>query len=103
MPALQTADDVELAAKFRQLADTWREETAFVSMLSKKVLHPAYQRIIGLGTPVLPLILRELQKTRGHWLWALNAITGEDPAKPGDTFDQAVDAWIAWGKKQGLL
>ena len=103
MPVLETANDVELASNFRRLADSWRRDTAFVSMLSKKVLHPAYQRIIGMGRPALPLILRELQATRSHWLWALNAITGEDPAKPGDTFDQAVDAWLTWGRKQGLL
>ena len=99
----QKAEAEVLARRFKLLADSWKRETAFVSMLPKKVLHPAYQRIIGMGMPAVPLILRELQKSRGHWLWALHAITGEDPAQSGDSFDQAIDAWINWGKKQGLL
>lgn len=103
MAAFPTLDEIELTRQFRQMAATWKKETAFISMLPKKVLHPAYQRIIGMGRPAVPLILRELQQTRGHWLWALHAITGEDPAKPGASFDQAIDAWIAWGKQQGLL
>lgn len=66
-------------------------------------MHPAYQRIIGLGPRAVPLILRELQKTRGHWLWALNAITGEDPAPPAATYSEAVDAWLEWGKENRYL
>jgi len=87
--------------KFRTLADQWRKETGHLSSATKKVMHPAYQRIIGMGREAVPLILRELKRTRGHWLWALFAITGEDPALEGSTFAEAVDAWLSWGVKQG--
>ena len=66
-------------------------------------MHPAYQRIIGMGSDAVPLILRELQKRRGHWFWALHFITGEDPTRAGDDVDQARDAWLAWGKSHGYL
>jgi len=93
----------ELETEFAKLTQQWYRETAMFSMIHKKVMHPAYQRIIGMGKEALPLIFRELNKKRGHWLWALCAITGEDAATPGDNFLQAVDAWLRWGKQHGYL
>ncbi len=66
-------------------------------------MHPAYQQIIGMGKEAIPLILQELERTRGHWLWALFAITKQDPAPEGATFDEAVDAWLEWGKRPNHL
>jgi hypothetical protein len=43
--------------------------------------HPAYQRIIEMGQPVMPLIFRELEREPDHWFWALQSITGENPVK----------------------
>ena len=96
-------NSVELERLFSDLAQRWRRETAAHSVLQKKVLHPAYQRIIGLGPVVIPLILRELQREPSHWFWALNAITGEDPVPIGSTFEQAADAWLKWGRARGYL
>jgi hypothetical protein len=75
----------------------------FVSAAQTIVLHPAYQRIIGLGYPVVPLILRELQERPSHWFAALSAITGEDPADPNADFNGRVRAWLAWGRDRGYL
>ncbi|MDQ3009450.1 MAG: hypothetical protein M3X11_01920 [Acidobacteriota bacterium] len=103
----QTANSVSLTnpleSRFRHLADQWRNETKYLSSLSKMALHPAYQKIIGLGQPAVPLILSELQKSSDHWLWALHSITGEDPAQPNATFREAVESWIEWGKLKGYL
>ena len=65
----------------------------------------SYQRIIGLGPKVVPLILVELQKETNHWFWALEAITGENPVPKEDAGDveASARAWIAWGKKNGHL
>ena len=38
-----------------------------------------YQRIIGLGLPVVPLILEELNREPNQWFWALEAITEQKP------------------------
>jgi hypothetical protein len=45
---------------FLALAAQW--ETGMLSLVQKMVMHPAYQRIIGMGQPVVPLILRELEQ-----------------------------------------
>jgi len=88
---------------FRRLAEQWRKETRFISPVKRKVLHPAYQQIIGMGEVALPLILRDLEERPGDWLWALRAIAGEDPATENDDFRQAVKAWLRWGKERGYI
>jgi hypothetical protein len=47
-------------------------------------------------------IADELRERRDHWLVALNAITGADPAPQVAGFDEAVDAWLAW-RENGYL
>jgi len=96
----EPGDDEKL---FRDLADQWRKDTRYLSSVTRMAIHPAYQRIIGMGSPALPLILRELRQRGDHWLWALHAITGEDPASPDATFEEAVQAWLEWGSKRGYL
>ena len=66
---------------------------------SKISIHPVYQRIIGMGQPVVLLIMRELD----HWLWALTAITGANPVKAEQRgrLDQMAQAWIEWGRENG--
>lgn len=90
-------------AEFKTLADQWRRETRHVSSVMKIVMHPAYQRIMTMGEASLPLIFKDLQATRSHWLWALHYITGKDPATVDDNYNQAVDAWLQWGRKNGHL
>jgi hypothetical protein len=59
-------------------------------------MHPAYQRIIGMGPVVLPLILREMQERGGHWFWALRAISEEDPvdAQDAGAIKKMTEAWL---------
>ncbi|MHC5730400.1 MAG: hypothetical protein ACYTXY_41090, partial [Nostoc sp.] len=70
---------------------------------SKISMHPAYQRIIGMGQPVVPLIMRELEREPDHWFWALNAITRVNPVKSEQRgrLQQMAQAWIEWGKANG--
>ena len=96
------ADD-EIAVTFTRLAAQWRRETRYVSSVTKMALHPAYQRIIGLGQAALPYILCELRDNGRHWLWALHAITGSDPAPENAGFQAARQAWLDWGRIQGHL
>jgi hypothetical protein len=87
-------------AKKPVLFSQWRNETGHLSLAIKQVMHPAYQRIIGLGPVAIPLILRELQREPDHWFWALEAITGEKPAYLGSSVAQAAQAWLQWGKER---
>lgn len=84
-------------------AEKWRRETCHTSSLTKMVLHPSYLRIIGMGRSVLPFLFKELEERPDHWLVALNAITQQDPAPLDSTFDEAVAAWLEWGRLHGYL
>jgi hypothetical protein len=66
-------------------------------------MHPAYQAIIGMGPAALPLIFREPEMRGGHWLWALRAITEEDPSRGHPDFDVARRVWLAWGRDHGYI
>jgi hypothetical protein len=77
--AVQTATGAELEQVFDQLARGWKEERGPTSSATEMALCPSYQRIIGLGPAVVPLLLRELDRDPDHWFWALKAITGADP------------------------
>jgi hypothetical protein len=67
------------------------------------VRHPAYQAIIALGRPAVPLLLRELAREPDHWFGALKAITGDDPVPPRSRgkLHEMTAAWLAWGKTHG--
>jgi hypothetical protein len=106
VPAPQTgaAEPVEtIQKKFQSLAAVWRAETAYVSSSSDLVAHPAFQEIVGMGPPVIPVLLHELENRTGHWHRALRLITGADPVPAADrgNIDKAAEAWLRWGKEQG--
>ena len=92
-----------LERSFRELAEVWSEETRFLSSVPDRIMHPAYQRIIGLGPAVVPLLLQDLERQPTHWFWALKAITGEDPVAPehAGAVQKMADAWIDWGRRRG--
>lgn len=94
-----------LADKFESLATQWKRETMSLSSVTDKAIHPCYQRIIGLGPDVIPLILQSLRKSDGHWYWALQSITGENPVLQehrGDINNMKND-WIMWGVRKGYI
>lgn len=93
-----------LAEQFQRLARLWCLETAYVSSTSEMTAHPAFQEIVGLGAPVIPLLLRELENgTPGHWHRALRRITGVDPVPTAarGNVEEASNSWLRWGKEQG--
>jgi hypothetical protein len=98
-----TAD--ELRATFETLATEWRRRSGYLSFTHKRVALPEYQRIIGLGRPVVPLLLGELEREPDAWFAALEAITGENPvtdSAAGDRLAMA-NAWLQWGRQRGVL
>jgi hypothetical protein len=93
----------QIEKTFFELANQWRRETNHMSIMSDIILHPAYQRIIGMGLDVVPLILRELSKEPDHWFWALRSITGANPVKSEDKgrLKKMAEAWLDWGRQHG--
>jgi hypothetical protein len=65
--------------RFQRLVKQWKKETAHLSNIGKKALHPAYQEIIGMGEVAVPLLLAEMRREPDDWFWALHAITGAKP------------------------
>ena len=100
-----TAINPVLEQKFKELVSQWREETAFISSTSEIVSKFSYYCIIALGKDAIPLILRELKENGGHWFLALQALTGENPVKPGDIGRMRVmaQAWLDWGQRRNLI
>ena len=82
--------------------DRWERETVFLSNSTKVAEHPAYQEIIKMGQPAVPL---RMKSSGGHWLEALHQITGAAPVDPKDRGDIAAmqKAWLDWGKSNGSL
>ncbi|HEY9613032.1 hypothetical protein, partial [Allocoleopsis sp.] len=93
--------DPQLA--FETLASEWKEQVGGSSFVVEKTNHPAYQKIIEMGSVVVPFLLRELEQKPTHWFEALKAITGANPVQPeqrGRT-KQMAQAWLQWGREQG--
>jgi hypothetical protein len=100
-----TGIQADLEATFHSLTEQWHRETDHLSSQTQKAMHPAYQRIIGMGPAALPLIFQELESNSGHWSWALRAITGDDPTGPEDTgkIGNMREAWLSYARERGYL
>ena len=90
-------------ATFDRLADEWEFETALLSFSDQAADHPAHHAIVGMGEPVVPLILARMRSQGGHWFHALQAITGANPIKPSErgNIPAMQAAWQEWGKLNG--
>ena len=98
---LEVASSRRVRERFETLARQWQDETAVLSSTTKRIMHPAYQAIIGLGPDVVPILIEELKERPNYWFWALKAITGEDPVDPQDrgNLDKMAKAWIDWAER----
>ena len=99
------APQEDVPTRFKKLTETWREETGGLSSPSQIASHPAYQQIISMGRPVLPLILADLEARGGQWYLALRAITGASPVPPEASGRARLvrDAWLQWGRDHGYV
>ena len=97
--------ETDLQERFQQLRDDWKAKSRYLSNSAQIAMLWPYQQIIGMGTPVIPLILAELKRETDHWFWALEAVTGENPVPEeaaGKVAEMAV-AWIEWGRRKGHI
>lgn len=103
--SLDSENALKLESIFHQLADNWRNETAYISSFTQLVMHPSYQSIIGMGPIAIPWLLAELKREPSHWFWALAAIARENPVEEehaGD-LEQMTKAWLEWGSMRGYV
>src|SRR5262249_47791524 len=61
-PSTAVPQAPSLEERFLALAEQWRQERGPTSSTTQLALCPSYQRIIGLGNAVVPLLLRELER-----------------------------------------
>jgi len=98
-------DTDELRQIFHALATEWQSARGHSSKLKDLAMHPAYQRIIGMGKTAIPLILEEMRRSPSHWTWALRAITGADPVpkESRGKLKEMTAAWVKWGIEKGYI
>jgi hypothetical protein len=102
-PSNADSEAARLRRKFIQLRDEWKSSRGHEPSTNKLVMLPAYQKIIGMGPAVVPLLLRELQTNLDNWFWALMVITEENPVSEearGDG-EAMAQAWLKWGRERG--
>lgn len=90
-------------AEFYNFVNEWKRDTQLISTANELIMHPAYQRIIGMGEKAIPMLLRELHERPDHWFWALEAITGVHPILPSQQgrVDEMAKAWLNWAEDNG--
>lgn len=99
------ADALTIEQRFLREAEKWDRETAYLSSTPKMILHDSYQKIMAMGPDVIPYLLRDLQRNRRSWFWALRHLTNVNPVRPEDqgNLDKMIATWMAWGKREGLI
>lgn len=97
-------NEADVATRFESLARKWQQETGHLSSLSKKLQHPAYQEMVGLGSEVVPLLLSELAQSPGFWFIALEEITGVHLSGGKSVgVEELRQRWLEWGRVEGLI
>ena len=96
---------IKFDAHFRTLVRDWKRDTSHLSLISQRIIHPAYKQILGMGKTALPLVLAELSVEPDHWFHALTLLANDDPIPPGfcGTVSEAAELWVNWGRSQNLI
>jgi hypothetical protein len=94
-----------LEQQFLQHAAKWERETAHLSSPTQMMKHPSFEAILLMGEPVVPLMIRDLEKNRRYWFGALTYLTGENPITPAEAgkMDRMINSWVKWGKAKGRV
>ena len=102
LPPLVKHDD-EAQAIFQALVQQWKKETCFMSSMTRRIEHPAYQAIIRMGEQAISPIMRALEEKPDHFGPALYAITGARPVPKEDAgkVDRIAAAWLQWARENG--
>jgi hypothetical protein len=99
----RSASQRSVQREFAFHAEAWRRETRVLSSVQAKIFNRHYQRIMAMGPNALRLIFSELKERGGHWYWALECITGDNPASDAKTITDAKIAWLQYGVQRGYL
>ena len=93
--------------RFQLLARKWQRDTGHLSSISAICMDISYQKIIGMGAPAVPFIIRCLQlegDNPQYWFWALKILTDSDPVPVSDRGNiiKMAQHWIGWAKSENV-
>lgn len=94
--------------RFDRLVSEWKASIRPHSMESRLAMHPAYQKMIGMGETALPFMFEMLKvehDSPSHWFWALASITEQNPV-PSESrgrVKEMAKAWMYWGENNGYV
>ena len=97
--------DIDARAEFNRLVAEWKAGRRRGADVAQMTAHPAYQQIVRMGKPAIPLILEELDRQPDHWFPALHELTGTSPVpaeSKGNTAKMR-QAWLDWGKVEAYI
>lgn len=97
--------DATLSERFEEHFQRWKKDTGPHSNAQIIVGHPDYLKMIKMGWPVVPLMLKKLQDDPQHIFHALFKITGENPVPKAHVgkFQDMIADWLDWGRQKGYL
>jgi hypothetical protein len=105
-----TADQLQdsattLQTVFDGLAKQWKSLQGPSSTIGRLAMHPVHLDILKLGQPVIPLILRDLERQPCHWYVTLRSLVGSSPVPPEHAGDTAKmrEAWLQWGRERNYI
>jgi hypothetical protein len=108
--AMPTAAE-QVAKDFQEIALQWEQHcqnVAFSSSMDDRLKTPAYERLVQLGPPTVPLIFSRWandkdDERRVPWYFALEDITGVQMIEDRNWFSprEAEQAWRDWWEKAG--
>ena len=92
-----------VAVEFEALANEWHAATDHFSVTWRIAIHPAYQKIIGMGESAVPHILGRLRDEGGSWLWALESIARRNVAEGARDWNETLASWERWAQEKDLF
>lgn len=105
LPIAPVTTTIDFDLYFKELVSEWKRDTGHLSLISQRINHPAYKRIITMGRAALPLILAELRDNPDHWFHALYLLADENPIPQSfhGSVTEAIELWVDWGCSRNLL
>lgn len=93
---------------FQNLVKEWEEwqKTVMHCSMPMERTSPLWPKTIEMGMPIVPFILKELQRKPAWWmLQVLREITKADPfpRRHAGNYPKMIEGWVRWGKENGYL
>ncbi|MCE9523594.1 MAG: hypothetical protein K8S25_14330 [Alphaproteobacteria bacterium] len=99
--AMYSAHAEDIVDQFYNQLRIWRRETYSDSTIAAKMRHPAFAKIVAMGSTVVPFIIRELRTNPDFLFLALPILTRENPVPPqaAGKVREVINAWLAWAER----